>query len=235
MNLEKELPESSWRQRLHEIVFEADTNAGKTFDLAIISLILLSVLVVVLDSVKSLREGNEEFLSRIEWFFTIIFLIEYILRIVSVRKPLRYALSFYGLIDLLAVIPSFVSFFVPGIRACCVNPTARLPSLRRCPGPRRAPQRHDDAYPVPDLESSPARQRPRRTPGNNRIDGKARKSSGPVDSRPRSIPCRKTEPGGCDWHYAVRLLRRRRGGLRSCRIRACGAASRAQAAGTGEN
>lgn len=114
MNLETERPESHWRNRLHEIVFEADTRAGKIFDLIIITLILLSVLVVLLESVRSIRENYGEILVPVEWFFTIVFTLEYILRLVSVKKPLRYALSFYGLIDLAAILPTFISLFVPG-------------------------------------------------------------------------------------------------------------------------
>lgn len=114
MNLEKERPEETWRSKLHEIVFEAETTAGKAFDLAVITLILLSVLVVLLESVKSIRDSHGETLIAIEWFFTIVFSIEYILRIISVKKPLRYALSFYGLIDLMAILPTYVSLFVPG-------------------------------------------------------------------------------------------------------------------------
>lgn len=114
MNLETERPESHWRNRLHEIVFEADTKAGRAFDLIIISLILLSVLVVILESVRSVRENYGALLTAIEWFFTIVFTLEFILRLISVRKPLRYALSFYGLIDLSAILPSIISLFVPG-------------------------------------------------------------------------------------------------------------------------
>lgn len=114
MNLETERPESHWRNRLHEIVFEADTRAGKIFDLIVISLIVLSVLVVLLESVKSVRENYGEILVPVEWFFTVVFTLEYILRLISVKKPLRYALSFYGLIDLAAILPTFISLFVPG-------------------------------------------------------------------------------------------------------------------------
>lgn len=114
MNLEKERPETSWRKQLHEIVFEAETTTGKVFDLTVITLILLSVLVVLTESVKSIRENYGETLIAVEWFFTIVFTIEYVLRIVSVKKPLRYALSFYGLIDLMAILPTYISLFVPG-------------------------------------------------------------------------------------------------------------------------
>ena len=114
MNLEQERPDASWRGKLHEIVFEAETTAGRAFDLSVISLIVLSVFVVVIESIKGVREDYAVILFRLEWFFTIIFSIEYILRLISVRKPLRYALSFFGLIDLLAILPTFVSLFIPG-------------------------------------------------------------------------------------------------------------------------
>ena len=114
MNLEKERPTQPWRNRLHEIVFESETKAGRAFDLAVITLIVLSVFVVLLESVKSVRETSGELLFAAEWFFTVIFTIEYLLRILSVKKPLRYALSFYGLIDLLAILPTYISLFVPG-------------------------------------------------------------------------------------------------------------------------
>lgn len=112
--IEKEVPESSWRKRLHEIVFEADTTAGKTFDVVIICLILLSIFVVALDSVKSVREQFGTPILYVEWLLTILFSVEYILRIVAVRRPLRYILSFYGLIDLFAILPTYISLFVPG-------------------------------------------------------------------------------------------------------------------------
>lgn len=114
MNLENERPDAHWRSKLHEIVFEAETPAGRAFDLIVISLILLSVLVVLLESVRSVRENFGETLFRIEWFFTVVFTLEYILRLISVKKPLRYALSFYGMIDLLAILPTYVSLIVPG-------------------------------------------------------------------------------------------------------------------------
>lgn len=114
MNFENERPESNWRNKLHEIVFEAETASGKAFDLIVISLILLSVLVVVLESVRGVREQYGEVLIALEWFLTVVFTVEYFLRFVSVKKPLRYSLSFYGLIDLMAILPTYVSLLVPG-------------------------------------------------------------------------------------------------------------------------
>jgi voltage-gated potassium channel len=96
------------------VIFEADTFAGKAFDLALILSISLSVLAVVLDSVASFhaRWGDELLVA--EWAFTILFTIEYVLRIVSVRKPLRYVFSFFGVVDLLAILPTYISLVVPG-------------------------------------------------------------------------------------------------------------------------
>jgi voltage-gated potassium channel len=107
-------PNSGWRSRIHEVIFEAETREGKLFDIMIISLILLSVIVVILESIRSVREDYRHVLAAAEWFFTILFTLEYIFRLISVKRPLRFALSFYGLIDLLAIIPTYIEFFVPG-------------------------------------------------------------------------------------------------------------------------
>ena len=97
------------RERLHEIIFEADTPAGKKFDVILLSVILLSVLVVMLDSVARLNAEFGEWLRWWDWLFTIAFTIEYLLRLYCVRRPLRYALSFFGLVDLMAVIKGGVN------------------------------------------------------------------------------------------------------------------------------
>ncbi len=104
----------AWQRNLHEIIFEADTRAGKAFDLLLIFSILLSVLAVTLDSVASIKLSYGGWLYGVEWFFTIIFTIEYLLRILSIGKPIRYIFSFFGMVDLLAVIPTYLSLFVPG-------------------------------------------------------------------------------------------------------------------------
>ncbi len=101
----------SWRLRLHEIIFEADTPAGKFFDLALIVSILLSVLVVMLDSTPSLREAYGKALFFAEWTFTLLFTVELILRLICVRRPWRYAVSFFGVVDILAVLPTYLSLF----------------------------------------------------------------------------------------------------------------------------
>ncbi|MBO0951909.1 ion transporter [Fibrella forsythiae] len=109
-----EKPRTGWRTRLHEVIFEADTAAGKAFDIGLIASILLSVTTVMLESVPSIRTGYGDVLTRIEWFFTILFTIEYLLRLVSVEKPLRYTTSFFGFVDILALLPTYLSLFLPG-------------------------------------------------------------------------------------------------------------------------
>lgn len=112
----RETPEADWRRKIHEIIFEADTFAGRAFDIVLISAIVLSVIVVLLDSVSSYQQRFGTFLYAAEWFFTILFTIEYIFRLISVRRPWRYALSFFGLIDILAILPTYASLFVPGVQ-----------------------------------------------------------------------------------------------------------------------
>jgi voltage-gated potassium channel len=97
-----------WRLRLYEIIFEADTREGKLFDVILIWCILLSVLIVFLESIHELGEKYASIFHFIEWIFTIIFSIEYVLRLLSVKRPHRYAFSFYGVIDFLAIIPTYL-------------------------------------------------------------------------------------------------------------------------------
>lgn len=125
-DLEKEVPASPWRSRLHEIVFESDTRAGRVFDLTLIWLIILSILVILLESVKGIRENYGEALTVVEWMFTALFTIEYLLRLLSVKKPLRYALSFYGVVDFLAIAPTYLSLFIPGTHYLLIIRVLRL-------------------------------------------------------------------------------------------------------------
>lgn len=104
----------SVRHKLHEVIFEADTPAGKAFDIILILSIILSVIAVMLDSIKPVQQLYGYRLYIIEWVFTILFTLEYILRLACVRSPKGYALSFYGIIDLLAVLPTYLSLFFPG-------------------------------------------------------------------------------------------------------------------------
>jgi voltage-gated potassium channel len=102
------------RARLHTIIHEADTPSGKAFDLILLALILISVMAVILESVVSIQVKYGNALTIIEWIITIFFTIEYIGRLLSVRKPLKYALSFYGIIDLLATLPGYIDLLFPG-------------------------------------------------------------------------------------------------------------------------
>lgn len=105
---------SHWRQRLHEIIFESDTMEGKAFDVTLLVLIALSTAIVMLESIPAIhRQYYDKFLI-VEWAFTIVFTIEYILRLISVRSPARYALSFFGVVDLLAILPTYLSILIPG-------------------------------------------------------------------------------------------------------------------------
>ncbi len=107
-------PRTGWRERLRIIIFEADTPGGKAFDVALIVCILLSVLAVTLDSVEAIRARHGVLLLALEWAFTILFTVEYALRLVSARQPLRYARSFFGLVDILAILPTYLSLFFAG-------------------------------------------------------------------------------------------------------------------------
>lgn len=119
-------PGVRWRDRLHEIVFEADTPAGRRFDLLLLGLIGLSVVAVCLESVNELRDRFGAELRIVEWIFTILFSIEYLVRLAAVRRPLRYAVSFYGIVDLLAILPTYLSLLVPGAQSLLVIRALRL-------------------------------------------------------------------------------------------------------------
>ena len=108
-------PLAGWRLRLYTIIFEADTRAGRWFDQAVIGIILASVAVVMADSVQTVRQGWHVWLVAAEWFFTVIFTLEYAARLACVRHPLRYALSFFGIIDLLALLPTYLALLVPEV------------------------------------------------------------------------------------------------------------------------
>lgn len=102
------------RERLFHIVFRTEDRAGRTFDVCLIVAILASVAVVMLDSVDALRDEYYDVFYAAEWAFTALFTVEYLVRLLIIRRPLRYATSFYGVVDLLSVLPTYVSLFVPG-------------------------------------------------------------------------------------------------------------------------
>ena len=106
-------PLAGWRLRLYTIIFEADTRAGRAFDLTLIAMILASVAVVGLDSMASVHQQHGRWLKALEWFFTLAFTAEYIARLACVRHPWRYARSFFGIIDLLAILPTYLAVLMP--------------------------------------------------------------------------------------------------------------------------
>lgn len=110
-------PLTGWRLRLYTIIFEADTRAGRLFDQWLIALILSSIGVVVVDSVQSADLKLHSIFLWMEWLFTLAFTLEYVARLVCVRHPWRYIVSFYGVIDLLALLPTYVALLVPEVQA----------------------------------------------------------------------------------------------------------------------
>ena len=116
----------SWRAQLHTVIFEADTPAGKRFDVALLWAIVLSVLVVLVESVAGVRATYGWELRIVELAFTGLFTVEYILRLLSVKRPLRYAFSFYGLVDLLSILPTFLEILLPGAASLRVVRMLRL-------------------------------------------------------------------------------------------------------------
>lgn len=110
-------PQPGWRLALYTVIFESDTRAGRLFDIWLIVLILASVAVVMLDSLPGQSAQLQAVFDALEWVFTALFTLEYLARLVAVRHPWRYAFSFYGIIDLLAVLPTYLALLVPGVHA----------------------------------------------------------------------------------------------------------------------
>lgn len=115
-----------WQKRLQEIIYESDTPAGKAFDVVLLVMILFSVIIVMLDSVPVYHAAYGDIFYTMEWILTIVFTIEYILRTVSIAKPLKYIFSFLGLIDLLAIIPTFLSLIMAGTQTLIIVRVLRL-------------------------------------------------------------------------------------------------------------
>ena len=123
--------EPAWKTKLFEIIFEADTRTGKLFDVVLLALILISLLVVMLESVDSIDARHHELLYATEWAITILFSIEYVLRLVCVRKPTGYAFSFFGIVDLLSIVPTYLSLLAPDYQVLLVIRSLRLLRLFR--------------------------------------------------------------------------------------------------------
>ena len=117
---------TGWRATAHEVIFESDTPAGKAFDVLLIAAIVASIAVVMLESVESVRLEYAGGLRAAEWIFTLLFTLEYGLRLVCVSRPGRYARSFFGVVDLLAILPTYASLLVPGTQALIVIRTVRI-------------------------------------------------------------------------------------------------------------
>ena len=117
---------SPLRARLHTVIFEADTPGGKAFDVALLIAILLSIAVVCLESVAEYRAQYRTLLRTVEWVLTVLFTVEYLLRLYCVGKPLQYARSFYGVVDLLAILPTYLSLVFPGAHSLIIIRVLRL-------------------------------------------------------------------------------------------------------------
>lgn len=115
-----------WKQKLHEIIYEADTPSGKLFDIILLFVIIASIILVMLESVDSIDKKYHDILNVLEWIITILFSIEYIARIITVKKPLKYITSFYGIIDLLSTIPKYLSLFLVGSHSLVAFRALRL-------------------------------------------------------------------------------------------------------------
>ncbi len=127
MSIEGHSPEYNPRkEKIHEIIFEADTPIGRLFDISLLIIISISVLVVMLESIDSLQAKYATFFTTIEWAFTIFFTVEYILRLYAVYRPMAYATSFFGVIDLLAILPTYLSLIIPGSQYFLIIRALRL-------------------------------------------------------------------------------------------------------------
>ena len=116
----------SFKQKVHEIIFEADTANGKLFDVILLAAILLSIIGVMLESVDEIDKKYHELIMAFEWGFTILFTIEYFFRIYAVNRPLKYIFSFMGIVDLLAIIPTYLIFIFPAVHWMSVIRAIRL-------------------------------------------------------------------------------------------------------------
>ncbi|HEX2532472.1 MAG TPA: ion transporter [Chitinophagaceae bacterium] len=127
MAIEKDkAADSGWRSRLHEVIYESNTAAGKAFDVSLLALIVISILIVMADSIAPWNKKYGQVFLQIEWVITILFTIEYLLRLISIKRPLLYIFSFHGIIDLLAIIPSYLSIFFAGAQSLLVFRALRL-------------------------------------------------------------------------------------------------------------
>lgn len=123
-----------WRKTAYEIIFESDTPAGKWFDILLIASILVNVVVIMLDSVESIHAGHKGLLYGLAWLFTILFTIEYVLRLLCVERPARYVLSFFGIVDFLSIFPAYVGLLFLGTTSLSVVRVLRVLRIFRVLG-----------------------------------------------------------------------------------------------------
>ncbi len=116
----------NWKEKLHEIIYEADTFEGKLFDIILLILIAISIILVMLESVKEIDAKYHDVFYLGEWIITIFFTIEYFARIISIKKPSKYIFSFYGIIDFLSTIPLYLSLFIAGTQTLIILRSLRL-------------------------------------------------------------------------------------------------------------
>lgn len=119
------------KEKIHEIIFEADTPMGKAFDVILMVAIIASVIVVMLETVQDLHVNYRQIFIILEWGFTIFFTIEYSLRLYCVYRPMKYATSFYGIVDLLSILPTYLSFFFAGFHSLMIIRALRLMRIFR--------------------------------------------------------------------------------------------------------
>lgn len=124
--MEKSNKNLNWKLKLHEIIYEADTKEGKLFDVILLGAIIASILLVMLESVESFDSKYHTFIDISEWVITILFSIEYILRVISIRKPFKYIFSFFGIIDFLSTVPKYLSFIIVGSHSLVALRALRL-------------------------------------------------------------------------------------------------------------
>ena len=124
--MKQQSSKNNWKTKLHDIIYEADTKNGKWFDILLIITILISIILVMLESVESFDTKYHTFLNISEWVITILFTFEYIARVIAIKKPTSYIFSFYGIIDFLATIPKYLSIIFIGTHALVALRALRL-------------------------------------------------------------------------------------------------------------
>lgn len=117
---------STLKSKIHNIIFESDTFAGKAFDITLLVLILFSVTVLILDTVPSIKLKYHSEFVLFEWIITLFFTVEYFLRLYAINKPIKYALSFFGIIDVLSTFPMYLNLVFPGINSLMAIRILRL-------------------------------------------------------------------------------------------------------------